>query len=181
MPALPTAPLTDPAQDPSTAALMPPPLPPSAALSSLALPCVVLDSNVWVDIVVFDDPLARPIRAALVAGQLDAVISPSCREELRRVLAYPQFVRFAVDIDAVLAWVDSVTRVLEPVAGNAPRLPRCSDADDQKFLELAQAARARYLVSKDKAVLKLRRRMAQVAGVAVMKPADFVAQAALTA
>lgn len=185
MPALPTAPLTNPAQDPSTTEPTTSPasasLPPAADPTATPRPCVVLDSNVWVDIVVFDDPLARPIRTALAAGQLDAVISPSCREELRRVLAYPQFARFAVDIDAVLVWVDTVTRVLDPVAGNAPRLPRCSDADDQKFLELAQAAAARYLVSKDKAVLKLRRRMAQVAGVTVLKPADFVAQATLTA
>lgn len=177
MPALPTAQPTDPAKDPSIA---------TSTLSSenpatAPLPCVVLDSNVWVDIVVFDDPLARPIRAALAAGQLDAVISPSCREELRRVLGYPQFARFSVDIDATLAWVDSVTRVLDPIAGEAPRLPRCSDTDDQKFLELAQAAAARYLVSKDKAVLKLRRRMAQIAGVTVLKPVDFVAQATLTA
>lgn len=157
------------------------PLTSGASPSANPRPCVVLDSNVWIDIMVFDDPLARPIRAALVARQLDAVISPSCREELRRVLGYPQFARFAVDIDAALAWVDTVTRMLDPVAGNAPRLPRCSDADDQKFLELAQAATAHYLVSKDKAVLKLRRRMAQVAGVTVLKPADFVAQATLTA
>ncbi|HVL09647.1 MAG TPA: putative toxin-antitoxin system toxin component, PIN family [Burkholderiaceae bacterium] len=185
MPASPTAPLTDPVPDPSATASttipIDPALPTVTAPSTPLRPCVVLDSNVWVDIVVFDDPLARPIRTALAAGQLDAVISPSCREELRRVLAYPQFARFAVDIDAVLVWVDTVTRVLDPVAGNAPRLPRCSDADDQKFLELAQAAAARYLVSKDKAVLKLRRRMAQVAGVIVLKPADFVAQATLTA
>lgn len=185
MPASPTAPLTDPVPDPSatvsTTIPIDPALPTVTAPSTPLRPCVVLDSNVWVDIVVFDDPLARPIRTALAAGQLDAVISPSCREELRRVLAYPQFARFAVDIDAVLVWVDTVTRVLDPVAGNAPRLPRCSDADDQKFLELAQAAAARYLVSKDKAVLKLRRRMAQVAGVTVLKPADFVAQVTLTA
>lgn len=139
--------------------------------------CVVLDSNVWVDIVVFDDIHARPIRDALVAQQLDAVISPSCREELRRVLGYPQFTRFAVDIEKTLAWVDAVTRLFDPALGltTAARLPRCRDTDDQKFLELAQIAQARYLVSKDKAVLKLRRRMAQVAGVTVVTPMDFVA------
>ncbi len=143
-------------------------------------PCVVLDSNVWVDIVVFDDPHTRPIRTALAEGRLDAVISPMCREELRRVLGYPQFARFAVDIDAALQWVDGMTRQLEPPAASTMQLPRCSDTDDQKFLELAHAATARYLVSKDKAVLKMRRRMAKTSGVAVLTPPEFIQQAALT-
>ena len=190
MPALPTVPPAPSTEDTVATPLLYPSAPAAACRSTPAStdaapiarhrPCVVLDSNVWVDIVVFDDPLARPIRAALVAGQLDAVISPPCREELRRVLGYPQFARFTVDIEAALAWVDSVTRRLDPAIASAPRLPRCSDTDDQKFLELAQGAAAHYLVSKDKAVLKLRRRMAQVAGVTVLKPADFVTQAALT-
>jgi predicted nucleic acid-binding protein len=37
---------------------------------------------------------------------------------------------------------------------------RCTDADDQKFIDLACAAPARWLVSRDRAVLKLRRRAA---------------------
>ncbi|MGF2506267.1 PIN domain-containing protein, partial [Ralstonia pseudosolanacearum] len=55
------------------------------------VPRVVLDSNIWVDLLIFDNAAARPIRAALEAGRLAAIISPACREELRRVLGYPQF------------------------------------------------------------------------------------------
>ena len=108
-------------------------------------PRVVLDSNIWVDILIFDDAVARPIRAALEAGRLDAIISPACREELRRVLGYPQFARYAVDTQAALAWVDRVTRsVADPedaarVQGEA-FVPRCKDRDDQKFLALPDAA-----------------------------------------
>jgi putative PIN family toxin of toxin-antitoxin system len=155
----------------------------SASTTHPEMPRVVLDSNVWVDILVFDDMHARPIRAALVARSIDVLISPSCREELRRVLGYPQFARFDVDISAALDWVDSVSRSLDPAIGltTAARLPRCRDTDDQKFLEVAQIARAHYLVSKDKAVLKLRRRMAQVAGVSVLVPQHFVTALGLTA
>ena len=39
----------------------------------------------------------------------------------------------------------------------APPLPRCSDPDDQLFLVLADAARADYLLTRDKALLKLGR------------------------
>ncbi len=41
------------------------------------------------------------------------------------------------------------------------RLPRCADPDDQKFLELAQASAARWLVSKDNELLKLAPRCAR--------------------
>jgi predicted nucleic acid-binding protein len=39
-----------------------------------------------------------------------------------------------------------------------PPLPRCRDADDQKFLELACAGNASVLLTRDDALLSLRRR-----------------------
>ena len=152
----------------------------AAAPAQTPAPRVVLDSNIWVDILIFDDAVARPIRAALEAGRLDAIISPACREELRRVLDYPQFAHYAVDAQAALAWVDRVTRsVADPEDAARTQgetfVPRCKDRDDQKFLALADAANATYLVSKDKAVLKLKRRMAKYCDVAVLPPKQFVA------
>lgn len=126
---------------------------------------MVLDSNIWVDLLVFQDPHVAPIRA-------------DCREELRRVLAYPQFARFSVDIDAALAQVDRLA-TLEPAPDqtdfDAVRLPKCRDTDDQKFIELAHFARAALLVSKDKAVLKLRSRLRRMSGVEILPPPAFAA------
>jgi predicted nucleic acid-binding protein len=51
-------------------------------------------------------------------------------------------------------------------------MPRCSDPDDQKFIELAGASGAQALVSKDRAVLKLRRRCAP--HFRIMTPAEAV-------
>jgi predicted nucleic acid-binding protein len=51
-----------------------------------------------------------------------------------------------------------------------PGVPRCSDPDDQKFIELAAASRAQGLISKDRAVLKLRRRCAPY--FRIMTPAE---------
>lgn len=65
----------------------------------------VLDSNVWIDILVFDDPITRPIRAALEAGTLEALIDSRCLKELTYVLDYPQFVRFAVNKSEALETV----------------------------------------------------------------------------
>src|SRR5580692_2991203 len=88
---------------------------------------VVLDSNVWIDILVFDDPHTRPILAALESGTLRALIDARCLAELTYVLDYPQFVKRAVDKAAALALVARLTQHVEPPApaeGAAP-LPKC--------------------------------------------------------
>ncbi|AJY43976.1 PIN domain-containing protein [Burkholderia humptydooensis] len=175
---------------------------------------VVLDSNVWIDILVFDDPDARPIRDALETGAITALIDVRCLVELERVLDYPQFRARAVDKAAALATVARLSeRVAEPDRGDAlngadlrhappaqagragpplpagpatpspdddapPRpLPKCRDRDDQKFLELAYAARADWLVSKDRALLKLTRRTERDFGFRIAQPAPFAASA----
>ncbi len=138
---------------------------------------VVLDSNVWIDILVFDDAATRPIHAALEAGSLVALIDARCLHELERVLDYPQFASREVDKPAALA---AVARLAEQVDSSAPLpedtlpLPKCRDRDDQKFLELARAVEADWLVSKDRALLKLSRRTERDFGFRVLQPAPFV-------
>jgi putative PIN family toxin of toxin-antitoxin system len=136
----------------------------------------VLDSNVWIDILVFDDPATRPIRAALEAGTLEALIDARCLKELSYVLDYPQFARKEIDKAAALATVARLSRLVAPEPTEDPRpLPKCRDRDDQKFLELAHASGAEWLVSKDRAVLKLARRTARDFGFRIAQPAPFVA------
>jgi putative PIN family toxin of toxin-antitoxin system len=144
---------------------------------------VVLDSNVWIDILVFDDPDTRPIRAALESGALEALIDARCLAELTYVLDYPQFVRREVDRAAALAALERLTEFVSPPAPaeGAPPLPKCKDRDDQKFLELAHAAGADWLVSKDRAVVKLARRIARDFGFQIAQPAPFVAACELRA
>ena len=142
-----------------------------------ATPRVVLDSNVWIDILVFDDDATRPIHAALERGELHAVIDPRCLAELARVLDYPQFVARAVDKPAALAAVARLaTLEARPeTSDNAAPLPKCRDRDDQKFLELAHAAKAEWLVSKDRALLKLNKRTMRDFGFRIAEPAPFAA------
>ena len=52
-------------------------------------------------------------------------------------------------------------------------LPRCVDPDDQKFLELALAARADVLLTKDHKLLELARR---TRAFAILNPRKFSAQ-----
>lgn len=147
-----------------------------------ALP-VVLDSNVWIDILVFDDPHTRPILAALERGALCALIDARCLNELSRVLDYPQFVQRSVDKAAALATLARLSQSIVPAAAapDAKPLPQCKDRDDQKFLELAQASGAAWLVSKDRAVLKLAKRIARDFGFRIAQPDAFVAACGLAA
>jgi predicted nucleic acid-binding protein len=61
------------------------------------------------------------------------------------------------------------SRVQLVPCGEAPKLPRCQDRDDQKFLELAARAAADLLVTKDQALLRLRGRT--TLGFQILKPA----------
>jgi putative PIN family toxin of toxin-antitoxin system len=136
---------------------------------------VVLDSNVWIDILVFDDPATRPILAALRARTLEALIDRRCLGELTRVLDYPQFARFAIDKTAALETVARLSTFVTPEPPETDRpLPKCKDRDDQKFLELAHASQAAWLVSKDRAVLKLAKRVARDFGFRIAEPKPFV-------
>lgn len=124
-----------------------------------SLPRVVFDTNVLLDFRVFDDPLARPLRAAFDAGRVVALRSADCDAELADVLARACF---ALDADLrsmlLAAWR---TRAM-PIAHVFPAPFACRDPRDQKFVELAVCARADALVSKDRALLALRRRAARV-------------------
>ena len=62
---------------------------------------------------------------------------------------------------------------LVPLAGAAGRM-RCTDGDDQKFIDLALGHGARWLLSRDRAVLKLARR-ARPLGLSVLTPETWSA------
>jgi predicted nucleic acid-binding protein len=51
---------------------------------------LVLDTNIVLDLFVYDDPATVPLRELLTDAQTRWLATPVMREELRRVLAYPQ-------------------------------------------------------------------------------------------
>lgn len=142
---------------------------------------LVLDTNVCLDLFVFRDPRWVRLEAALRAGAMVAVTREDCREEWLRVLHYPQFALDEAGRAQACAGFDALIHCL-PAHALAPRpevvLPRCSDPDDQKFLDLALCARAVALISKDKALLGLRRRVAKLGAFDILSPEAWLASVA---
>lgn len=127
---------------------------------------LVLDTNVVLDLFVYEDPATVPLRERLADAQTRWLATPVMREELRRVLDYPQVVMRlasrALTAEEVLAAFDARVQIVDL----APKAPyTCKDGDDQQFIDLAVQHRA-TLLSKDKAVLCMRKRLATL-GVAV--------------
>jgi predicted nucleic acid-binding protein len=120
---------------------------------------VVLDTNIALDAFVFSDVATLPLRAGLEDGSLQWIATPDMRIELARVLGYPQIVPrlafYGLEAADVLAGFDRHARLVEA----APKAPvTCSDPDDQKFIDLAVAHQC-ALLSKDRAVLDMRKRL----------------------
>lgn len=128
---------------------------------------LVLDTNVVLDLYHWANTDAVPIMAALEAGQIECFADERTLDELQRVLTYPQL---KMTPEMMVERYQRYSKLVQLVpAGEAPHLPRCKDRDDQKFLELAARCHANILVSKDKALLKLRGRT--TLGFQIMKPA----------
>jgi putative PIN family toxin of toxin-antitoxin system len=123
---------------------------------------VVIDTNIVLDMWVFDDPRSRPLDEALRSQGLRWRASAEMREELLRVLGYPHLVQRmvlrGVSAPDVLAQFDQYAHSV-PSAERAPYV--CNDADDQKFIDLAVAHQA-TLISKDKEVLRMKNRLARL-------------------
>ncbi len=128
---------------------------PHPAPLSFPLP-VVLDTNVVLDLLVFDDPITRPLAEALAQGALVAWADEETLLELQRVLTLSTFkLDEARQRDIYARYERLVRRAPAGASGPLPELPRCRDRDDQKFLLLTARAGAAWLVSKDKRVLSL--------------------------
>ena len=129
---------------------------------------LVLDTNIVLDLFVYEDPATQALLRQLDAPGTRWLATDAMREELARVLSYPQIAKRllarALPADAVLAQFDRrADRV--PPAVKAPY--SCKDTDDQRFIDLAVAHRA-VLVSKDAEVLCMARRLARL-GVVVQR------------
>ncbi len=136
------------------------------------LPSAVLDTNTVLDMLLFDDHGATALAQAVQARQVRWIGTARMREELTGVLRRPRMGRWAPPerAAAILAVVHQCLEVVPaPAATDAPT---CRDAADQMFIDLAWDHRTQWLLTRDKALLRLTR-AARSRAVQVCTPAAW--------
>ena len=140
---------------------------------------VILDTNVVLDWLVFQHASGLAIGEAIEAGRLRWIVSPAMQEELTDVLGR------LLHLPTLMRWAErhapasrEIARLAQPVSAPGP-LPhpqrlRCTDPDDQCFIDLAVSRRTPWLITRDHALRRLARR-ARAFGVAVVTPEGWAA------
>jgi predicted nucleic acid-binding protein len=141
----------------------------------------VVDTQSVLDWLYFADPRTQAWEASRLAGGWQWLASPEMRDELAHVLGRGHLPVTGRSVEQVLADMDArVSWQALPVLGEGQRL-RCSDRDDQKFIDAAIGWQACWLVSRDKAVLKLGRRAQRLCGLHILRPTDWTPDTPFTA
>ncbi len=122
--------------------------------AGMAIKTLILDTNIVLDLLVFQDPRADWIRDGIARGQFELIYSSEMLVELTDVIARPQFAQSGYDQSTVLSsWTQ--------MAIHKPTPPRCSyrcdDPDDQPFIDLAYHYRPSQLMTKDRKILQMQR------------------------
>jgi putative PIN family toxin of toxin-antitoxin system len=121
---------------------------------------VIFDTNVLLDLFVFNDFRVLHIKQALLEKQLDALASHQTLEEFTDVISRPLFaLEQSAQAKLVQEW-QALARIIDDQ--NIHAAPwQCRDMDDQIFLDLAFTSKPCILLSKDNEVLKFAARAAK--------------------
>jgi predicted nucleic acid-binding protein len=138
-------------------------------LPTEALPTIVLDTNAVLDAWLFRDPGMVDVLGALGNESMVWIATAAMREELVHTLKLPVLTAWQAEAAATVARFDELAALCGEPARTVHRRLWCSDHDDQVFLDLALERGARWLLTKDRALLKLGRH-AKPFGVHIVPP-----------
>ena len=133
----------------------------------IAPPLVVIDTNVLVSCLLFGGRIAA-LRDLWTERRIVPLLSRETFAEFHRVLTYPKFsltaeeIRAVIDLE-ILPYFD-VVEVVDTI-GEA-----CRDPHDRKFLAVAVAGRAAWLITGDKDLLELH----PFRQTSIVTPGDFL-------
>jgi predicted nucleic acid-binding protein len=131
---------------------------------------VVLDTNVVLDWLLFGDARCAFLLPRLQAGRWRWHGCARMRDELAQVLPRPELQRWSPKGEHILSTYDQlINTTADPLTDGTLK---CADADDQVFIDLAVAVGARWLFTRDRALLDLAR-PAERRGVHVLTPASW--------
>lgn len=133
-------------------------------------PFIILDTNVCLDLFIFHDKNCHELWQMLADGIVKAITREDCKNEWLRVLTYPSLSLTESDIKNCTAKYNEVVFCHDFQKKDYACLPICKDKDDQKFLELAYDSDAKFLMTKDKALLKLSSKIRKQQLFQIIKP-----------
>jgi uncharacterized protein len=135
-------------------------------------PIVVLDTNVVLDWLVFGDVTCAALADAITRARVRWLASAPMHAEFERVLHRGDLSGRRPPVDAVLeVWQRCALRV-DPAPASTDPTWRCTDPDDQMFIDLAVHRRASALLTRDRALLRLARRAGAI-GLAISLPGHW--------
>jgi putative PIN family toxin of toxin-antitoxin system len=153
-------------------------MPLTESLTRRTAPRVVVDTNAALDWLVFAAPAALALADAVARRCWAWCATPAMLDELRAVLSRPlpdrweeaRKLALTRDLDRLVTWM--------PIPDPLPVASRlvCRDPADQMFIDLALACAPSWLVTRDRALLALRRHAA-TSGVVVATPEQWLRQA----
>ncbi len=129
---------------------------------------IVLDTNTLMSSLIFENSVPRKATSKAFL-ECDVVYSSETLSELERVIQYPKFDKYT-NQDAKDAFITKFKRRSFLIENIKTSIIACRDPKDDKFLTLAVAANADYIVSGDADLLVLH----PFQGIQIIKPADFV-------
>ncbi len=135
-------------------------------------PRVVLDTNVVLDALLFDNVEVRPLWRAITSGEVQWLTTEPMLDEFRHQLSKPALGRYTPQSERMLSEALRAAQVTPPAPVRPPSLSRlrCRDSDDQPFIDLAWWHRA-TLISRDRDLLSLARK-ARPLGLVIVAPRD---------
>lgn len=104
---------------------------------------VVIDTNVLVSALLQPEGLPAAVLMLALSGRLQPCVSAAVLAEYEDVIRRPRFKRDAEVIEGTLQAIRKVAQHVTP----ATHVDACSDPDDNRFLECAEAAKADYLLA----------------------------------
>ena len=114
---------------------------------------IIFDTNVLLDLFVFNDFRALHLKRALIEEKIKALATQNTLEEFVEVIARPLFSLDKAQQEQIsLQWHDLAEIIDDATLIKAPWV--CHDPDDQVFLDIAYTARPCILMSKDNEVLR---------------------------
>jgi len=116
---------------------------------------IVLDTNIWIDKLIFDDKHIQHIFTAIENNTLQVYVCEKMFEELKRVLHYPQFDKFNINIEKSLEYFNQYSHYKPHPKINFPH--KCKDKDDQLFIDFCYSYNINTLISKDMHILKMKK------------------------